>query len=338
MKTKYKLSILSLIILIWGIWLYQNLYPTRHTETSSKNSLTTKIADDTVAATVNGTPITVKEIKKVIPKGTLPYAIGAIAKSRLLLLTSLEVQAQFLSKNKISVSEQEINDELAHYKKLPNPEPCKCGECPELTYATIILIKEAKKEDIRKFIKCDLGINKYIHSSWEKISTEYAKLEKTKAKAKHRAAHDFKLYHIFLPVKANISGEALTKELALKKEQATKISIRLQKGEDFAKLAKELSEDELTKEKGGYCGLIAKHAMTKKLVTALDKLNNGKATKPIQIKKGWVIAKKEAISVDDIMPEEEAKYVTKEKLKLLERIYAESKIVTLPLQYYNLLN
>jgi len=76
--------------------------------------------------------------------------------------------------------------------------------------------------------------------------------------------------------------------LVEKENEAKDIIARLENGEDFEKLAKELSKDSGTREKGGDLGWNLPSSYVQSFGEALAKLKKGEVTgKPVQSKFGW---------------------------------------------------
>ncbi|HYD43007.1 MAG TPA: SurA N-terminal domain-containing protein [Anaeromyxobacter sp.] len=83
---------------------------------------------------------------------------------------------------------------------------------------------------------------------------------------------------------------------AAKKEIEAAIE-RLQKGEDFAKVAAELSDDESTKANGGDLGVISAGQVDAAFSKAALELEAGKLSAPVQTPSGWHV-----IKVDEVIP------------------------------------
>lgn len=87
--------------------------------------------------------------------------------------------------------------------------------------------------------------------------------------------------------------EYSAQHILVKTEQEAKdIVARLDKGEDFAKIAKEKSQDSGSKEKGGDLGWFAPAGMVKPFADAVAALQKGKYTAtPVQSQFGWHVIK-----------------------------------------------
>jgi peptidyl-prolyl cis-trans isomerase C len=87
--------------------------------------------------------------------------------------------------------------------------------------------------------------------------------------------------------------EYSAQHVLVKTEQEAKdIVARLDKGEDFAKIAKEKSQDPGSKDKGGDLGWFAPAGMVKPFADAVQGLQKGKYTEaPVQSQFGWHVIK-----------------------------------------------
>ncbi len=74
-------------------------------------------------------------------------------------------------------------------------------------------------------------------------------------------------------------------------EDAKKVEARLKAGEDFAKVADEVSKDETMKGKGGDLGFFTKDRMVKPFAEAAFKLEPGQISAPVKTDFGWHIIK-----------------------------------------------
>ncbi len=83
---------------------------------------------------------------------------------------------------------------------------------------------------------------------------------------------------------------------AAKKEIEAAIA-RLQKGEDFAKVAAEVSDDESTKGNGGDLGVISAGQVDAAFAKAALDLEAGKVSEPVQTPSGWHV-----IKVEEVIP------------------------------------
>jgi peptidyl-prolyl cis-trans isomerase C len=110
------------------------------------------------------------------------------------------------------------------------------------------------------------------------------------------------------------------------------IIVRLNKGEDFAKVAGELTEDPSGKANGGDLGFFTKEQMVPEFSTAAFEIAPGKISGPIKTQFGWHVLKveekrkKPAPTFDEVKAQIETYVVRKAQADLVTKLRAEGKI------------
>ncbi|MBI5111587.1 MAG: peptidylprolyl isomerase [Rhodovulum sp.] len=107
---------------------------------------------------------------------------------------------------------------------------------------------------------------------------------------------------------------------------------RIKKGEDFAKLAKDLTEDPPGKADGGDLGWFTKDQMVPEFSEAAFKLDKGQVSDPVKTSFGWHIIKvedkrkREAPPFDQVKDQIETFVTRKAQIELLNKLRQEAKI------------
>src|SRR5471030_2755644 len=107
---------------------------------------------------------------------------------------------------------------------------------------------------------------------------------------------------------------------------------RLKKGEDFAKLAGELTEDPSGKANGGDLGFFSKEQMVPEFSDTAFGLENDKISGPVKTQFGWHVIKVEEKRVkpkpkfEEIKPQIEQYVVRKAQAEMVTKLRAEAKI------------
>ena len=107
---------------------------------------------------------------------------------------------------------------------------------------------------------------------------------------------------------------------------------RLNKGEDFAKLAGELTEDPSGKANGGDLGYFTKEQMVPEFATTAFETGAGKISGPIKTQFGWHVLKvedkrkKPAPAFDEVKSQIETFVVRKAQAELVQKLRAEATI------------
>ena len=108
--------------------------------------------------------------------------------------------------------------------------------------------------------------------------------------------------------------------------------VRLKKGEDFAKVASEVTEDPSGKANGGDLGYFSKEQMVPEFSDVAFKLEKGQISEPVKTQFGWHVIKVEDKRAKPVPKFEEVKpqieqYVTrKAQAELVTKLRAEAKI------------
>jgi peptidyl-prolyl cis-trans isomerase D len=98
-------------------------------------------------------------------------------------------------------------------------------------------------------------------------------------------------------------------------KKAEAIGAQATTGEDFEKLAKKVSEDRATAEKGGDLGYFKKGEMVKPLEDAAFAMKPGEISKPVKSQLGWHIIKVEEVKEGRAKPLEEVKETLEAELR-----------------------
>lgn len=110
------------------------------------------------------------------------------------------------------------------------------------------------------------------------------------------------------------------------------VIVRLKKGEDFAKLASELTEDPSGKENGGDLGYFTKDQMVPEFSDVAFKLDKGQISEPVKTQFGWHVLKvedkrnKPAPEFEKVKGQLEQYVVRKAQSELVTRLRGEAKI------------
>lgn len=118
--------------------------------------------------------------------------------------------------------------------------------------------------------------------------------------------------HILIGV--DEKADAAAEEKA--REKAEEVRKRIEKGEDFSKLAKAFSKDDATASKGGDLGYFEQGQMVKALEEAAFSLKAGELSPVVRTPRGFDIIRVEDVQEEETKPLEEVKGVIEEELKV----------------------
>ncbi len=152
-------------------------------------------------------------------------------------------------------------------------------------------------------------IAKGIHPTEEEIRQYYE--EQQQAFITPEKRH---IRHILVAVPATAKAEEKQKAL----EKAQNIRQRLLKGEDFSTLAKTLSDDPGSKNRGGDLGWVGKGVMEKNFEQVAFSLTKGEISEPVETPFGYHIIQVTEIKPEKIKPLEEVKAQIADSLRRQE--------------------
>jgi len=194
-------------------------------------------------------------------------------------------------------------------------EDKKIGDTPEfkrkLTFDHNKLLMEALLAQVGKQALTDQAMHKVYDDAVKQMS------EEEEVHARHiliRAAPD----------------DAKASEAAKQKIEA--VIARLKKGEDFAKVAGEVTEDPSGKANGGDLGYFTKEQMVPEFSDVAFKLAKGQISDPVKTQFGWHVIKvedkrkKPVPTFDEVKPQIEQFVTRQAQAKLVEQLRASAKI------------
>jgi len=194
-------------------------------------------------------------------------------------------------------------------------EDKKFGDTPEfkrkLEFARKKLLMEGILTSVGKEALTDEAMHKVYDEALKQIS------EEKEVHARH------------ILFRAPAGDEKASKEA---EDKIKAVIVRLKKGEDFAKVAGEVTEDPSGKANGGDLGFFTKEQMVPEFSEAAFKLESGQISEPVKTQFGWHVIKVEEKRVKqppkfaDVKPQIENFIVRKAQAELVTKLRADAKI------------
>jgi len=272
------------------------------------------------AAVVNGVVIQEEEVNRgllyqqqrmlattgqVIRPDMMPEARKMVLEN----LIDRELLYQQSRKKGISIKDAEVNEQLDRLKKqYPNEQAFKDSMAED----------HLTEDTVKSRIKMNLAVQQFVEKEFE------GKVQVTEAEAK--AFYDGHPEYFTEPETIRASGILIKTDVksdAAKKEEARKkmedIQKRVQKGEDFAILAKDFSQD-ASAAQGGDLGTIPRGRMPKALDDAAFSLKPGEVSNVLETELGFHLIKVHEKKPERVVPlkdveEKIRQHLSNQKLK-----------------------
>ena len=194
-------------------------------------------------------------------------------------------------------------------------EEKKLADTPEFKRKSDFARKKLLMEGLLQSIGKDALTDQTMHKVYDEAVKQIGEEKEVHAR------------HILFRVPAG--DEKASKEA----EDKLKVVIaRLKKGEDFAKVAGEVTEDPSGKANGGDLGYFSKDQMVPEFSEAAFKLEQGQISEPVKTQFGWHVIKvedkrvKQAPKFEEVKPQIENFVVRKAQAELVTKLRAEAKI------------
>jgi peptidyl-prolyl cis-trans isomerase C len=194
-------------------------------------------------------------------------------------------------------------------------EDKKFGDGPEfkrkLEFARKKLLMEGRLQSVGK----EALTNEAMHKVYDEAVKQLGEEKEVHAR------------HILF--RAQAGDEKASKEA---EDKLKTVIARLKKGEDFAKVATEVTEDPSGKANGGDLGYFSKEQMVPEFSEAAFKLDKGQISDPVKTQFGWHVIKvedkrtKPAPAFDDVKPQIENYVTRKAQAELVTKLRADAKI------------
>jgi peptidyl-prolyl cis-trans isomerase C len=236
-----------------------------------------------VVARVNGSPITDHDVESLAARmlraqGSNPPAGAAetIPREALQALIEMELLTQEAKAEKIEAPEsdvdQQVKDVKAHFA---SPD----------AYEKALVENHATEADMRRELARSILMQKLLDKRAPvKVPADAVERYYKDNQEQFQHPAEVRASHILFRAPKDSDGSTA-------KKKAEDTLARLQKGEDFAKLATELSEDPGSAENGGDLGFFAREAMVKPFADAAFALTVGQLSDVVQTDFGFHIIK-----------------------------------------------
>lgn len=257
---------------------------------------------DTIVATVNGEPIRWAEIKAGIGNGLFGAMWEEACHDRRERLIAILVTRQYLQTQHVEVASAEVDSVIADLQQNPPP----AGGCPCCSFNSLdayLASNYLTLADLRAEVRNNLGMDRHVSALWE---AEYPVGEKRRQlleTERPRVQRSYaKLSHIFFGTAQQPDfaddADAVRKRA---REKALTACQKLQHGADFAKLARQCSEDTISRPKGGDLGCVLTSLFGKDAEESIQALTPGTYGQPVESPWGCHVFRREGLTDQDVL-------------------------------------
>jgi hypothetical protein len=256
-------------------------------------------AEDPVVATVNGEAIRESAVLLNLPKGSFGIEAEQAREQKLdRMIEALELR-QYLRKANVEVPASEIDREVADLRKNPPAAGCAC--CRYDSLEQFMQANSLDMNELRGLIANDLGLKKHLGAEWEREHPAASRSERIRDERGRVERSHFKVSHVFFKTFQNPAFEkdpdAARPGIRARAQAAWD---RLQKGEAFDAVVKDVSEDAISRSSGGSLGCMGTYDFGRDFAEAVTPLKPGEVSKPFESAWGFHIVRREALTDDDV--------------------------------------
>jgi peptidyl-prolyl cis-trans isomerase SurA len=199
---------------------------------------------------------------------------------------------------KLSVSSEEIDRAIEQLKREYKLTDAQLQEELHKTGQSIASYRQNTRKEILKYRVINIAVGSKVNPSDADVESYYERHMKTGSNIQ------VKVSHIFISIPENADAAKVLE----REEYAKKILARARAGEDFATLAKELSEDQATRKDGGDLGYFGKEmGLPKPVEELVFSLKVGELGGPVRGNQGFHVVKLMDRRAKDVKPLAEVK-------------------------------
>jgi len=206
-----------------------------------------------------------------------------------------ELILQQAAELKLSVTSEQIDASIDEIKKQNNIDDDQLRDALRGQGMSMAAYRADLKRQLLRFRVLNIAVGSRVNVSDEEVKAYYERHMKGAANVQVRASHIF----IAIPDGADMTT-------ASEKEAQAKKILERAKTEDFAKLARELSDDAATRAEGGDLGYFGRDMLPKPIEELVFAMKPGEVRGPVRADRGFHVIKlvdrktKDAKPLDDV--------------------------------------
>lgn len=218
------------------------------------------------------------EIASIANPGERETRAAAVRREVLERLVQDQLLAQQATELKLTVSNDEIDRAIEQIKRDYGLNDAQLKDELRKQGLTMPAYRMNTKKEILKYRVINIAVGSKVNVGDSEVQSYYDRHMKS-ANVQLRASH------IFLAIPDDADNASVIE----RERQAKSLLTRAQGGEDFAKLAREYSEDAATRAEGGDLGFIGRDILPKPLEELLFSMKVGDVRGPVRADRGFHI-------------------------------------------------
>jgi parvulin-like peptidyl-prolyl isomerase len=207
-----------------------------------------------------------------------------------------ELILQQATELKLNVSSEQIDASIEEIKKQNNIDDDQLREALRAQGMSMATYRADLKRQLLRFRVLNIAVGSRVNVSDEEVKMYYERHLRGSANVQVRASHIF----ITIPDGADVA--TVNEKLALAKKVLERA-----KTEDFAKLAREVSDDAATRSEGGDLGFFGKDMLPKPIEELVFAMKPGEVRGPVRADRGFHVIKLVDRKTKDAKPLEDVK-------------------------------
>jgi peptidyl-prolyl cis-trans isomerase SurA len=208
-----------------------------------------------------------------------------------------ELILQQATELKLSISSDQVDASIEEIKKQHGLSDDQLREALRTQGMTMAAYRTDLRRQLLRYRVLNIAVGSRVNISDDEVRSYYDRHMKDGSNVQVRASHVF----VAIPDGADAATAAE------KQAQAQKILERAQAGEDFAKLARETSDDAATRNDGGDLGYFGKDMLPKAIEELVFAMKVGEVRGPIRADRGFHVIKLVDRKMKDPKPFDEVK-------------------------------
>jgi len=208
-----------------------------------------------------------------------------------------ELILQQATELKLSISNEQVDSSIEEIKRQNNLTDDQLREALRGQGMTMTAYRADLKRQLLRFRVLNIAVGSRVNISDDEVRSYYDRHMKDGSNVQVRASH------VFIAIPEGADAGVVAEKQAL----AQKILERANAGEDFAKLAREASDDAATRADGGDLGYFGKDMLPKAIEELVFSMKVGEIRGPIRADRGFHVIKLVDRKLKDPKPFDEVK-------------------------------